>query len=150
MFDPTVILAAASGLVLFLFGMEQFSREVQLVAGERFRSFIKKATDNPLKGAFLGASVTTIAQSSTAVAIISLGLIDSGLLSFTQSLSIFLGAGIGSTITAQLIALKITAIAPIFMLLGFAISVLGGRYKFIGRPIFFFGIVFSRRYRHIQ
>ncbi|MFH0737353.1 MAG: Na/Pi symporter [Candidatus Micrarchaeota archaeon] len=142
MFDWSILLAAASGLILFLYGMEQFSREVQRVAGGQFRSFIKNATKSPLRGTILGALVTAVAQSSTAVTIITLGLVDSGILSFTQSLSVILGAGIGSTATAQLVALNFSSFAPIFIPAGFLLSMFGGRFSFLGRPVFFFGLVF--------
>ncbi len=142
MLEFGLILAIASGLILFLYGMEQFSMEIQRVAGERFRSFIRSATKSPARGALLGAMVTALVQSSTAVAVITLGLVDTGLISFSQSLAIIFGAGIGTTITAQLVALNVTALGIVFVPLGFLLSLFGGRFAFLGRPLFFFGLVY--------
>jgi len=142
MIEWSIILAAASGLILFLYGMEQFSKEIQKVAGENFRAFIKKATKSTPRSVLLGCIVTAIAQSSTAVTVITIGLVDSGLMSFSQSIGVILGAGIGTTITAQLVAIKFTAFGPIFIPLGFLLGIFGGRFAFIGKPLFFFGLVF--------
>jgi phosphate:Na+ symporter len=142
MLEWSLILAAASGIILFIYGMEQFSKEIQKVAGERFRSFLKKATRNTPRAVLLGCIVTAVVQSSTAVSVITLGLVDSGVLSFTQSLGIILGAGIGTTLTAQLVAFKFTLLGPLFIPLGFLIGIFGGRFAFIGKPLFFFGLVF--------
>jgi phosphate:Na+ symporter len=142
MLDWSLILAAASGLILFLYGMEQFSREIQKVAGESFRAFLKKATKSTARSVVLGGLVTALVQSSTAVTVITLGLVDSGLISFMQSLGVILGAGIGTTITAQLVAIKFTALGPVFIPLGFLLGIFGGRFSFLGKPLFFFGLVF--------
>lgn len=137
-----ILLMAAPGLILFLYGMENFSREIQQVAGERFRSFLQAATKNTIRGTILGAAVTGIVQSSTAVSVIIIGLVDSGLISFSQSLAVIFGAGIGTTLTAQLVAFKFTALGPIFIPIGFLISISGRRFSFLGKPIFYFGLVF--------
>ncbi|MDD5172079.1 MAG: Na/Pi cotransporter family protein [Candidatus ainarchaeum sp.] len=142
MLDWSIILAAASGLILFLYGMEQFSREIQKAAGESFRAFLKRATKSTPRAVILGCFVTAIIQSSTAVTLITLGLVESGILSFSQSLGIILGAGIGTTITAQLVAFNFTALGPVFILLGFIIGLFGGRFPVIGKAIFYFGLVF--------
>jgi len=134
--------AIIPGLILFLYGIEHFSREIQRVAGERFRSVLIKLTKNPVGGAFLGAIVTAVIQSSTATTVIVVGLVNAGTIPFVQSLGIMFGANVGTTITAQLIAFKVTGFAPFFILAGFLLSVFGGRYKFIGKPIFYFGLVF--------
>ncbi len=134
--------AIVPGLILFLYGIENFSREIQRVAGERFRSALVKLTKNPVGGATLGAIVTAIIQSSTATTVIAVGLVNAGTISFAQSLGIMFGANVGTTITAQLIAFKLTGFAPFFILLGFLLSVAGGKYRFLGKPIFYFGLVF--------
>jgi phosphate:Na+ symporter len=134
--------AIIPGLILFLYGIEHFSREIQRVAGERFRSILVKLTKRPVGGAVLGALVTAIIQSSTATTVIAVGLVNAGTISFVQSLGIMFGANVGTTITAQLIAFKLTGFAPFFILAGFLISIFGGRYKFIGKPLFYFGLVF--------
>ncbi len=134
--------AAVPGLILFIFGIEQFSAEIQKAAGGTFRSFIRASTKSPLRSFTLGAAVTALVQSSTAVTVITIGLVESGFMSFSQSLGILLGANIGTTVTAQLVAFNVTSFGPIFIILGFLIRIIGGKYSFIGRPVFFFGLVF--------
>jgi len=129
-------------VVLFLYGIEQFSKEIMRAAGETFRSSLQKLAKTPFRGMVSGALATATVQSSTAITVIVVGLVDAGLLSFTQSLGIIAGANIGTTITTQLIAFKLTQFAPIFLILGFAVDLLGGRYKFLGKPLFYFGLVF--------
>src|SRR5690606_40228027 len=81
-------------------------------------------------------------QSSTATTVITVGLVNAGIISFTASLGIIIGSNIGTTFTTQLIALNLTAFAPVFILAGFLIGIAGGRYRVFGRPIFYFGLVF--------
>lgn len=142
MFTWELWFAIVPGLILFLYGIENFSKEIQKVAGERFRSALVKLTKNSWGGAALGAVVTAIIQSSTATTVIAVGLVNAGTISFAQSLGIMFGANVGTTITAQLIAFKLTGFAPFFILLGFLLSIAGGKYKFLGKPLFYFGLVF--------
>ncbi|MEZ4228939.1 MAG: Na/Pi cotransporter family protein [Polyangiaceae bacterium] len=137
-----LVFGVVSGLVLFLYGIEHFSKEIQSVAGERMRSWLGRFTKNPIRGALLGGVLTTVVQSSSATTIIAVGLVNAGAISFSGSLGIIIGANVGSTFTAQLVALKLTSFAPFFIVLGFAISLVGRRYRFLGRPIFYFGLVF--------
>jgi phosphate:Na+ symporter len=137
-----ILFAVFPGLVLFLYGIEHFSAEIQSVAGERFRKLLGKLSENRFSGAFLGAIVTAIIQSSTATTVIVTGLVNAGTISFLQSLGITLGASVGTTVTAQLVAFKLTSFAPIFIVLGFLIGLVGGKYRFTGKPIFYFGLVF--------
>ncbi|MEW6723033.1 MAG: Na/Pi cotransporter family protein [Candidatus Micrarchaeota archaeon] len=134
--------AIIPGLILFLYGIEHFSREIQRVAGERFRSLLGKLTANPVSGAFLGAATTSIVQSSTAVTVITIGLVNAGTISFVQSAGIIIGANVGTTVTSQLVALNLTGFAPLFILLGFVTGLVGGKYRFLGKPMFYFGLVF--------
>lgn len=137
-----LLFAVIPAVILFLYGIENFSEEVRHVAGERFRSALQKATRTPLRGALAGAAVTAMVQSSTATTIIAVGLVNSGAISFLGSLGIIIGANVGTTLTAQLVALKLTAFAPIFIILGFVISIIRGPYRAFGKPIFYFGLVF--------
>ncbi|MFH1404287.1 MAG: Na/Pi cotransporter family protein [Candidatus Altiarchaeota archaeon] len=137
-----LIFAIFPGLVLFLYGIEHFSIEIQRVAGEKFRDALGRLTRNRVKGALLGGIVTAIIQSSTATTVIVVGLVNAGTISFMQSLGIIFGANVGTTVTAQLVAFKLTAFAPLFIVLGFLVGLAGGKYKFLGKPIFYFGLVF--------
>ncbi|HOX35867.1 MAG TPA: Na/Pi cotransporter family protein [Methanoregulaceae archaeon] len=137
-----LVFAIIPGIILFLYGIEQFSREVQLAGGEVFRSLIQRFTRTPVRGTVTGAIVTSLVQSSTATTVITVGLVNAGIISFAASLGIIFGANLGTTMTSQLIALNLTAFAPLFILLGFIIGIIPGKYRVFGRPIFYFGLVF--------
>ncbi|HPD76694.1 MAG TPA: Na/Pi cotransporter family protein [Methanoregulaceae archaeon] len=137
-----LVFAIIPGIILFLYGIEQFSREVQLAAGDYLRSIIQRLTQTPVRGTVAGAVVTAIVQSSTATTVITVGLVNAGILSFAASLGIIFGANLGTTLTSQLVALNLTAFAPVFILIGFVIGIIPGRYRIFGRPIFYFGLVF--------
>ncbi|MBN2306987.1 Na/Pi cotransporter family protein [Candidatus Peregrinibacteria bacterium] len=137
-----ILLAVLVGLVIFMHGIENFSHEMISFAGERFRKLLRKATRNRFTGGLAGTLVTALIQSSTATTVITISLVSAGAISFAQSLGVIFGANVGSTITAQLVALKVTAFAPHFVILGFIISLLHRPYKYIGRGIFYIGLVF--------
>jgi len=138
-----LIFAVVSSLILFLYGIEHFSGKIQQIAGGSFRALITRATSNRFSGALLGAISTAITQSSTAITVITVSLVNSGTISFAQSLGIIIGANVGTTVTAQLVAFRLTTFGPVFIVLGFLLDLLGGRkYKFLGKPIFYFGLVF--------
>ncbi|MEM3422925.1 MAG: Na/Pi cotransporter family protein [Candidatus Bilamarchaeaceae archaeon] len=138
----SILLPIATGVVLFLFGIEQFSKEILAVAGSFFRNAVQKMAKTPIRAAISGAIVTAIIQSSTATTVITTSLVNAGLLTFSQSIGVIFGANVGTSITAQLIALKLTAFAPIFLIVGFVLDIIGGKYKFLGKPLFYFGLVF--------
>jgi phosphate:Na+ symporter len=137
-----LLFAVIPGIILFLYGIEQFSHEVQVAGGEYFRNLIQRLTKTPIRGTAAGALVTAVVQSSTATTVITVGLVNAGVISFMASLGIIFGANLGSTMTSQLVALNLTAFAPILILAGFLISIIGGKYRVFGRPIFYFGLVF--------
>lgn len=137
-----VLVAVGAGVILFLFGIEHFSREVQAVSGERFRRFLGHATKNRFLGFGLGGAVTAIVQSSTATSVITVGLVNAGVMSFRHSLGVLFGANVGTTVTAQLVALKLTSFAPALLLVGFAVGYAPFKWRILGRSIFYFGLVF--------
>jgi len=137
-----IILAASSAIILFLFGIENFSKEIQKVSGEKLRKFLTKHTTNPFKGLLIGGLMTSVIQSSTATSVIAVGLVNAGIITFRSSLGIIFGANIGTTITAQLVAFHLTNIAPYFLIFGFILSIIRIKYSFIGKSVFFFGFVF--------
>jgi phosphate:Na+ symporter len=134
--------AVAAAVVLFLFGIEHFSSEIQAVTGTRFRKSLARGTSNRFVGFGLGAAVTAVIQSSTATSVICVGLVNAGVLSFRQALPVLFGANVGTTVTAQLVALKLTDFAPWLILAGFLAGLLPARAKVFGRSIFYFGLVF--------
>lgn len=137
-----IIVAIAAGIILFLFGIEHFSKEIQAITGQKFRRFLARGTRNRLVAVLLGGSITAIIQSSTATSVIAVGLVNAGVLSFRQALGILFGANVGTTMTAQLVALKLTDFAPALILIGFAAGFLPFRWRILNRAIFYFGLVF--------
>ena len=96
------------GLGLFLFGMKIMSEGLQKIAGERMRKILAALTNNRIVGALVGIGVTAIIQSSSATTVMVVGFVNAGLMSLVQSIGVVLGANVGTTVTAQLIAFKIT------------------------------------------
>ena len=107
-----IVFAVSTAIVLFLFGIEHFSREVQAISGQRFRRALAKGTSNRVASFALGAVVTAVIQSSTATSVIAVGLVNAGVMTFRQSLGVVFGANVGTTVTAQLVALKLPSFAP--------------------------------------
>ncbi len=140
--DFHIILAAVTSVILFVFGLENFSKEVQRITGEKFRKFLAKATKFSGVGLLIGAVVTAFIQSSSATSVIAISLVNAGVLSFKNSIGIIFGANIGTTITAQLVAFKLTAFAPIFIILGFILSIIRSKYSVFAKSLFYFGFVF--------
>jgi phosphate:Na+ symporter len=137
-----IAMAGLTAIILFVFGLDNFSKEIERISGERFRKFLSRSTRIPIVGVLLGAVVTAIIQSSSATSVIAISLVNAGVLSFKSSVGIIFGANIGTTITAQLVAFKLTAYAPVFIIVGFALSMVRSRYSFFGKAIFYFGFVF--------
>ncbi|MBI4053107.1 MAG: Na/Pi cotransporter family protein [Candidatus Diapherotrites archaeon] len=137
-----IFFALLSALILFVYGIEHFSERIRRIAGERFRSLLGRLTKSPWKGALLGAVATAITQSSTAITVISVSLVNAGTISFAQSLGIIIGANVGTTFTGQLLANNLASFGPVFIILGFLIDVFGKKYRFLGKPVFYFGLVF--------
>lgn len=107
------------GLALFLFGMEQMAESLKAVAGERMKGILAKLTTNRISGAITGAFVTAIIQSSSVTTVLVVGFISAGLMSLAQSVGVIMGANIGTTITAQIVAFKVTKAALLMVGLGF-------------------------------
>lgn len=137
-----IVIPVLTLVVIFLFGIRKFSKQVDQVAGERFKRVLGKFTKTPVRGALTGSIFTALIHSSTATTVILVGLVDAGLISFQNSLGVMLGANIGTTITSQLVALQMMDIAPYFVLLGFLVTYFGRSYNKWGKPIFYFGLVF--------
>ncbi|HNX37927.1 MAG TPA: Na/Pi cotransporter family protein [Candidatus Cloacimonadota bacterium] len=106
------------GLALFLFGMAKMSDNLQAVAGNEMRKILKKITDTPFKGVLVGMGVTGIIQSSSATTVMLIGLVNAGVMSLNQAIGVVMGANIGTTVTAQLIAFNIGKFAYGIIIVG--------------------------------
>ncbi len=137
-----IVFAVVPGLILFFYGIENFSREILAVAKGSFARILGRVTERPILAALLGAAVTALVQSSAATTIITVNLVNTGTLSFIQSLGIIIGSNVGTTVTAQLVAFKMTAFGQVLIPVGFLVGIFGRRYRFLGKPLFYFGLVF--------
>ncbi|MCW3807137.1 Na/Pi cotransporter family protein [Plebeiibacterium marinum] len=120
----SLLVQVFGGLAIFLYGMAVMTDNLKLIAGNRLRSFLGKMTSNRWKGLFAGASITAIIQSSSVTTVLVVGFVSAGLLSFQNTIGIILGANIGTTVTAQIIAFKITKAALVFVAIGFLMHTL--------------------------
>ena len=116
----TDVLSLFGGLALFLYGMQMMSTGLEAAAGNRMKSILEKLTSNRIKGVLVGAAITAVIQSSSATTVMVVGFVNSGLMTLKQAVWVIMGANIGTTITGQLIALDIGAIAPLFAIAGVA------------------------------
>lgn len=114
----TDVLALLGGLALFLYGMQMMSTGLEAAAGNRMKSILEKLISNRVKGVLVGAAITAVIQSSSATTVMVVGFVNSGLMTLKQAVWVIMGANIGTTITGQLIALDIGAIAPLFAIAG--------------------------------
>jgi len=132
------------GLALFLYGMEKMSTGLKRTAGNRMRSILAALTKNRFVAMFVGAFITMVIQSSSATTVMLVSFVQAGLMTFVQSMGVILGADIGTTITAQLIAFKLTDYALLMIAIGFSLHMFGKRSttKNVGDVILGFGILF--------
>ena len=137
----SIFIAGMTAIILFIFGLENFSREIERVSGEHFRKSLSNATKLPLVGVLIGALVTAVIQSSSATSVITISLVNAGVLSFKHSVGIIFGSNVGTTITAQLVAFKLTSFAPFLIIIGFFLSIIRSRMAIFGKTIFYFGFV---------
>ena len=137
-----ILLTAISAIVLFLYGLEGFSQEIQRVGGTAFNHLLRRLTDSRWRGVLLGAVATAIVQSSSAITSLTVALVDAGTMSFRSSLGVLLGANIGTTSTAWLVSLKLTSFGPFFIVLGTVLSALPTRLRMLGKAAFYFGFIF--------
>ena len=142
--NQTLIFGVVGGLGLFLFGMKIMSEGLQKVAGDGMRRILAALTNNRIIGTFVGLAVTVIIQSSSATTVMVVGFVNAGLMSLTQSIGVILGANIGTTVTAQLLAFKITqfALPAIGVGTGLKLFSTSKRWSYVGEIILGFGILF--------
>ena len=142
-FGP-ILMGMLGGLALFLFGIDRMSMALKLIAGDRLRQILAKLTTNRFTGAAAGAAVTSIIQSSSVTTVLVVGFISAGLMNLSQSIGIIMGANIGTTMTAQIIAFKVTHYALFIIAVGFSLSffVKRERVRHYGKMIMGLGLVF--------
>ncbi|MFR8080109.1 MAG: Na/Pi cotransporter family protein [Christensenellales bacterium] len=106
------------GLGLFLYGMDMMGKGLESAAGNRLKTILEKLTSNRLIGVLVGTLVTCVIQSSSATTVMVVGFVNAGLMNLSQAFGVILGANIGTTITAQIIAFDLSQWAPLFIIIG--------------------------------
>ncbi len=136
--------AALGGLALFLFGMDQLSTGLKASAGPHLRSILAKTTSNRVLGSVSGAVVTAIVQSSSVTTVLVVGFVSAGLMTLSQSIGVIIGANVGTTVTAQIVAFNITAAGLPMIAAGFALLFFlrSEQWKSYGRAVMGLGLVF--------
>ncbi|MDD5661016.1 MAG: Na/Pi cotransporter family protein [Candidatus Omnitrophica bacterium] len=139
-----IIFGVLGGLGLFIYGIREMSEGLHKASGEKMRKVLHSLTGGPKRGVLVGAGITSLVQSSSATTIMVVGFVNAGLMTLTQSLGVIFGANIGTTITAQLIAFKLTDYALPIIGIGMIMSIAAKRklYKNIAEFLLGFGILF--------
>lgn len=139
-----LLMGLFGGLALFLYGMDKLAESLKALAGERMKSILSRLTSSRLLGALTGAFVTAVIQSSSVTTVLVVGFITAGLISLSQSIGMIMGANVGTTVTAQIIAFNVTKFALLMIGLGFAMAFFGRRERLRhqGSAVMGLGMVF--------
>ncbi|MFC3152005.1 Na/Pi cotransporter family protein [Litoribrevibacter euphylliae] len=139
-----MLMGLLGGLALFLYGIGKMCDSLQEISGRRLKSWLASVTRNRWLGAFSGATVTAVIQSSSVTTILVVGFVSAGLMNMTQSIGVIMGANIGTTVTAQIVAFKITKLSLVFVAVGFSCHFFGKeeKIKAYGSAILGLGLLF--------
>lgn len=140
----TDLFALLGGLALFLYGMKIMGDGLELVAGSQLQKILEKLTTNRVLGMLVGVAVTAVIQSSSATTVMVVGFVNAGLMNLSQAVGVIMGANIGTTVTGQLIALDIGAIAPVIAFIGVLLILFAKkkRINYLGMVIIGLGMLF--------
>lgn len=139
-----VFVQTIGGLGLFVLGMKMMTEGLQMTAGKRIKTILEAVSSNRFLGCLTGAGVTALVQSSSATTVMLIGFVSAGLLTLNQAVGIILGANIGTTVTAQLIAFKLTKAALPAIAVGVFLKFFTHqkKYRYMGDIILGFGLLF--------
>ena len=139
-----VILTTFGGLGMFILGMKMMTEGLQMAAGKRIKSILSAVSSNRFVGFITGAVVTAMVQSSSATTVMLIGFVTAGLMTLQQAVGMILGANVGTTVTAQLIAFKLTSLALPAIALGVVLKYFTQQKKtrYIGEVVLGFGLLF--------
>ncbi|WP_417826793.1 Na/Pi cotransporter family protein [Thalassospira povalilytica] len=142
-----MMVGLVGGLALFLYGMDHLASAFKTLAGARLRFILSKMTRNRFMAVLSGALVTGLVQSSSVTTVLVVGFVSAGLMPFAQSIAVIMGANVGSTLTAQIIAFRVDAIAPLVIAIGFGLTMMATRKRIamagkaiLGTGMLFFGM----------
>lgn len=130
-----------AAVILFPFALKAFSSDVQKVGDAGLAGWLGRLTKKPLPAFALGVALTALVQSSCAVSGITVALVEAGTVAFRGSLPVFLGANVGTTSTAWLVAINATILGPFLIILSAVLSILPGRISLFGRSILYLGVI---------
>jgi len=142
----SIVASLVAVVFVFLFAVKKFSNQIQRIMGAKFKNLLEKFTNTPMRGVLVGAGLTSVIQSSSAVTVLLVSMVDGGVLSFVNSIGVIIGSNIGTTITTQLVAFKVLNLAPHILIVGFLLMHIKhkyNKYQHLGKPIFYFGLIFS-------
>lgn len=141
----TIFSTLGAGVALFLYGMKSMSNALQNAAGDKMKKILEKVTGNPILGVLTGILVTSVLQSSSAVTVMVIGFVAAGLMSLPAAIAVMFGSNIGTTMTAQLMAFKISNYIYPIIFIGFMMTILSKKKQTreIGMVIFSFGLLFE-------
>jgi phosphate:Na+ symporter len=139
-----LIAGVLGGLALFIYGMNLMGNGLQKVAGDGLKRLIEVLTKNKYLGVLVGTVVTMLIQSSSATTVMVVGFVNASLMNLTQAIGVIMGANIGTTVTAQLVAFKLTDIAPLIVAVGVIMQLVSKKRKHsdIAEVLIGFGILF--------
>lgn len=142
--NSTMIISMLGGLGLFLYGMKLMGEGIEKVAGAKMKTILEWCTKNRFIGVLVGAIFTAIIQSSSAATVMVVSFVNSGLMSLMQAVGVIMGANIGTTITAQIVAFNLDSIAPIFVITGVVMIMFfkNETVNKVGEVVFGFGVLF--------
>ena len=139
-----IVFGLLGGLAVFIYGMNLMSESLQKAAGEKMKSILALLTKNRIMGVIAGALVTAVLQSSSATTVMTVSFVDAGLMTLTQAIGVIMGANIGTTITGQILAIKVQDYAYLFIIIGVLLSFFGRSkvQKYAGNGLLGFGLLF--------
>jgi len=137
-----IMLGVASAILLFLYSLDAFSQEIQIVGGDALKNWLGRLTESRWRALLLGGVATAVVQSSSAITSLTVALVEAGAMNFSSSVGVLLGANIGTTSTAWLVSFKLTSIGPFFIVAGAVLSSMPTRFKVLGKAVFYFGFIF--------
>lgn len=142
--NSTMIISMLGGLGLFLYGMKLMGEGIEKVAGAKMKTILEWCTKNRFIGVLVGTIFTAIIQSSSAATVMVVSFVNSGLMSLMQAVGVIMGANIGTTITAQIVAFNLDSIAPIFVITGVVMIMFfkNETVNKVGEVVFGFGVLF--------
>lgn len=138
------VIQLLGGVGIFLYAIKLVSDSLQLLAGDRLRRLIGMLTRTPMLGVLVGTGVTVLIQSSSATTVMTVSFVDAGLMTLNQAIGVIMGANIGTTVTGQIIAIKVKDYAYLFVIAGVLLSFFSSssRLKHVGNGMLGFGLLF--------